>query len=77
VDANGAADRVDVLLDEGVGHDGLFVLPQDILKCLDVLLLVGIDEVGHGHDLRVIAVAVVRGDGVKERAGKWSTGHTA
>merc|ERR1719234_1570279 len=45
-----------VLSDESILHDCLPVHFQDLLKLIDVVVLVCSDEVGHGYDLVVILV---------------------
>ena len=47
---------LDVFPDEGVLHDGLPVHLENFFKVVDVIVLVGRDEVGHGQNLRVILV---------------------
>ena len=45
-----------MLSDEGIVHDRLPVLLEDFLKVVDVVVLVGGNQVGHGQDLRVVLV---------------------
>ena len=45
-----------MLPDERVLHDGLAVLLQDLLKVVDVIVLVGRHQVRHCQDLGVILV---------------------
>ena len=45
-----------MLPDEEVIHDVLSVILEDLLKLVDVVVLVGHDQVRHGQDLGVILV---------------------
>ena len=45
-----------MLPDEGVLHDGLAVLLEDLLEVVDVIVLIGRHQVGHRHDLGVVLV---------------------
>lgn len=47
---------LDVLADEGVVHDVVAVVLEDGLEVVDVVVLVGLHQVGHGQDLRVVLV---------------------
>ena len=49
---------LDVLPDEGVVHDGLPVLLEDLLEVVDVVVLVGGHQVCHGEDLRIVLVGL-------------------
>ena len=47
---------LDVLPDKEVVHDVLSVVLEDLLKLVNVVVLVGHDQVRHGQDLGVILV---------------------
>mmetsp|Transcript_37145 Transcript_37145/g.116912 ORF Transcript_37145/g.116912 Transcript_37145/m.116912 type:complete len:233 (+) Transcript_37145:46-744(+) len=47
---------LDVVLDEGVVHDGALVGAQDLLELQDLVALVRPHQVGHGQDLGVVLV---------------------
>uniref|UniRef100_A0A1I8GPP9 RNA polymerase beta subunit n=1 Tax=Macrostomum lignano TaxID=282301 RepID=A0A1I8GPP9_9PLAT len=56
--ADVAQQLLDVLPDEGVLHDGRPVLPEQLLKAVDVVGMVGGHQAGHGGDLGVVAVGL-------------------
>jgi hypothetical protein len=54
--ANVLEQVLDVVADEGVLHDLLLVLLEDLLEVLDLVALVGHHQIVHRRDLRVLLI---------------------